>query len=780
MRVLEVSLALLTGYSLVDAQGIDFGKIYSAKPSLKSATPIKSSKPTINGASVVSSIVSVLNSQHAQTMSSAQSVTSKKSSSSTLTTMTTSTKKSASTSLSTASSKATTGSSSKTTSTSTTKINASWAIVSKATASDLMKASSKSNSITSSKHKRNDGESGVEKRAATSTSAAPTSGCTQLSDFLLNYTPNPNTPEGFGLDNILGNIAAGQWYPPPGYSTSFTGAFAANSAPVQYVGYRQLSSYDPSACAALCDAANGCSAFNIYYERDPVYVPNDQCTKPTAAVSVTCALWGGNIDQSSATNIGQYRKDFMVIIQGSNGYVKNSPPSSVANYTGPTALYGAVNSKAGFLNASFYPTYSTSACSSACADQTAKNRAAAIASNSITYSPCNYFNTFNISANGVFQGMYCQLYTTSTVAGSATVISSTQSNGLVYNVSYSYGYALYPQDSGSISTGWKPAPTGSAATCSSLGPVNSTLLDYNSYNYTLACGYDVLYSNDIGNSSNTDFYSCMNLCDNFPGCSGYAYSYNTCWFKNLTGTKQKPSGSPGVDMAWQGEKYAGFLANQTKSSTSSSTSMAPSTMLITSTTSSTSMVPTTTSTTSTTSSTSVAPTTTSTTSTTSKTSSSTSSSASVNPTTAPFYIQLTGTSNTIVQGQYLGMRSTTSGSAKYDLGVFVSSKSAATRFVINTDTGILSEYTNNVGWQSIFNTKSSSEQKTIWASQAVLSGSPSYKNLNCAYDKSRNWIACQHNKVYQLALTCNNDGYMYWDDVSGDCQYMVLTPIFTT
>lgn len=58
---------------------------------------------------------------------------------------------------------------------------------------------------------------------------------------------------------------------PSGYSQTFSN-LAASSSAYGYMGYTTLSSYDTGLCASKCNAINGCSAFNIYFERDPTVV----------------------------------------------------------------------------------------------------------------------------------------------------------------------------------------------------------------------------------------------------------------------------------------------------------------------------------------------------------------------------------------------------------------------------------------------------------------------------------------------------------------------------
>lgn len=169
---------------------------------------------------------------------------------------------------------------------------------------------------------------------------------------------------------------------------------------------------------------------------------------------------------------------------------------------------------------------------------------------------CNYFNVFNLTTpSGGYYAMYCQLYSYDTSAAADPGIQSL----VGYPVVGSYGYALYPPDSGKKAVSWTPAPIGTAASCASLGN-GKNVTDYNNVQYTLACGYDVQYVGDIGNATAPDFYSCMNLCDNISACSGFAYLGNVCYFKNVTGATSTPQVASGVDLAWNPSKYAGFNA----------------------------------------------------------------------------------------------------------------------------------------------------------------------------------------------------------------------------
>ena len=106
---------------------------------------------------------------------------------------------------------------------------------------------------------------------------------------------------------------------PDGYTTVFQNTNAAVNAP-EYLTYVTLDQYEPASCAAYCDKTAGCSAFNIYFERDPSKTPNAKdCPNPPSTTNIKCALWGNAITKQQATNTGQWRDDFQIVIAGSNG-----------------------------------------------------------------------------------------------------------------------------------------------------------------------------------------------------------------------------------------------------------------------------------------------------------------------------------------------------------------------------------------------------------------------------------------------------------------------------
>ncbi|KAG9745573.1 hypothetical protein KCU73_g7839, partial [Aureobasidium melanogenum] len=119
MRFIDTAIPLLAGLStLVEAQNVDFGKVYSVKPQLKSASNTETSTSLVKTSSIASSIVSVLSSRHAATMISSASTASSstKPSSSSKSSAASSSKPSSATTLTTSSTKQSSSSTQKTSS----------------------------------------------------------------------------------------------------------------------------------------------------------------------------------------------------------------------------------------------------------------------------------------------------------------------------------------------------------------------------------------------------------------------------------------------------------------------------------------------------------------------------------------------------------------------------------------------------------------------------------------------------------------------------------------
>ena len=242
---------------------------------------------------------------------------------------------------------------------------------------------------------------------------------------------------------------------PQGYTLSFSnlkGSSNANS----YMGLYTLQSYDTIKCQEYCDAADLCTAFNIYFERDPTVNPADACSNPPAFTNVKCTLWGSGVTTESANNLGQYRDQFHVVIAGSNGYTKLNPPNPITGFDGPTEFGGAINApltpagKNTYIGVKYFKgVYNALLCSSACTANTAYNKRHARADG--TYDACNFFNAYFLSKNNIPDGTYCSLYTQPWGKQYSTNYGQYRGSDH-YTVSSSYGFSLNPQDSGTVGT----------------------------------------------------------------------------------------------------------------------------------------------------------------------------------------------------------------------------------------------------------------------------------------------------------------------------------------
>ncbi|KAI4087526.1 MAG: hypothetical protein LQ344_006721 [Seirophora lacunosa] len=267
---------------------------------------------------------------------------------------------------------------------------------------------------------------------------------------------SPDTPEAFLVNPAYPELA--QSAPTPdGYSAAMINGAGSLSAS-KYMGLRTLKSYDTLGCASLCDQATGCQAFNMYIERDPTLDPNMiDCPNPPSLTNFKCTLWGATVSAAQATNKGQWRDEFHVVIAGSNAYNKATPPSAIACYTGPDALGGAINAPKNALGQDTYmgykyhpfsqsQGYDPSTCAADCNSQTAYNSRHPAADGS--YQSCVFINAYVLSMNGVPQGLYCSMYTQVWAASYATNYGQYRGTDR-YTVSRSFSYSLNPANDGS-------------------------------------------------------------------------------------------------------------------------------------------------------------------------------------------------------------------------------------------------------------------------------------------------------------------------------------------
>jgi len=120
---------------------------------------------------------------------------------------------------------------------------------------------------------------------------------------------------------------------------------------------------------------------------------------------------------AAARNTGQWRREFHVVIAGSNLYNKNGLPT-VTGYSEIQSLgEGAINAERDCNGVDTYMTYKLFTntpfdirlCAAACDAETAYAVAHPPADGKVR--KCNFWNTYILNRNGEPQGQYCSLYT---------------------------------------------------------------------------------------------------------------------------------------------------------------------------------------------------------------------------------------------------------------------------------------------------------------------------------------------------------------------------------
>jgi hypothetical protein len=225
-------------------------------------------------------------------------------------------------------------------------------------------------------------------------------------------------PDGDSVDTFLAYQgfadAANGASVPSGYVQTYQNLKASSSA-YGYMGYTALDSYDVALCASKCDAIEGCSGINVFFERDPSLEPASSCPDPPSTTTIKCVFWGGYVAEENANNDGQWRNDFHVVIAGSNGYMKTAVPD-VAGYQGVflgdqtiEAPYNC-NGEETYMGVKLFTIsyFDPALCAAACTAATQFN---------LDHPPppgqpveCTFFATYIAARNGRPEGQYCALY----------------------------------------------------------------------------------------------------------------------------------------------------------------------------------------------------------------------------------------------------------------------------------------------------------------------------------------------------------------------------------
>jgi hypothetical protein len=216
-----------------------------------------------------------------------------------------------------------------------------------------------------------------------------------------------DTVDNFRNSNVFSNAANGAVTP-----DKFTQTFVNKQASLEgcgYLGYTPYDTYNVAQAAQDCLNKDGCRGFNIYYERDPSVTPDyTDCKNPASTTVIKAAFFGNTVSPSGATNVGQYRSDFQVIIAGSNGYALTANTVTtipVQGYTQEVLGSCSINSPATTCNIGQKDSYQKSWTSKdAFFDH---GRCQAICDSTTN---CRYFTSYMLVTNGRCGVQQCAFY----------------------------------------------------------------------------------------------------------------------------------------------------------------------------------------------------------------------------------------------------------------------------------------------------------------------------------------------------------------------------------
>lgn len=233
---------------------------------------------------------------------------------------------------------------------------------------------------------------------------------------------------------------------PPGWTLAYSNQNGSSQGVYGYMGYSVLDTYDVATCASRCDAVQGCVSYNVYFERDPSVSPTAFCSNPPSESVNKCVYYGGPVTQASATNNGQWRDDFHVVIAGSNGYVNNSIETP-AGYQSAVALgNGAIQAPSDCNGAGTYMgvkiftsgPFDASLCAAACSATSDYDRRHPPASG--IPQTCQFFNTYVLYNGTQAVGQYCAMYNDTWPAAFATNVGQWRGNDH-FSIGYSYAFS---------------------------------------------------------------------------------------------------------------------------------------------------------------------------------------------------------------------------------------------------------------------------------------------------------------------------------------------------
>ncbi|KAM3081134.1 hypothetical protein ACMFMF_003051 [Clarireedia jacksonii] len=258
----------------------------------------------------------------------------------------------------------------------------------------------------------------------------------------------PDTPEAFEKYEQFAR-EANDARTPLGYVNTFKN-YNASVSGTTYLGLSTYTSYDVAKCGEHCNSTSLCTGFNIFVERDPSVDPSANCSNPASITNYKCTLWGSSADEKMATNHGQSRDGFKVVIAGSNGYHRPTPPPVCPGWGPPVPCGGGTKAHShpkSSIGEHFFPgPFNPAYCSAFAAEQNKKN-ADKISSwkpkrrNSVNPYKCTFFNAYILKKNGQPLGTYCSLFTKS-YPGSAAKYNPGKQGQNWWDIESSWSYDL--------------------------------------------------------------------------------------------------------------------------------------------------------------------------------------------------------------------------------------------------------------------------------------------------------------------------------------------------
>ncbi|KAH0025912.1 hypothetical protein KCU78_g4558, partial [Aureobasidium melanogenum] len=217
-------------------------------------------------------------------------------------------------------------------------------------------------------------------------------------------------PNSFLSSTLLAGSAltAPQWV--NGFHRTFQNKQASVSG-CSYQGYKTYQTYDVTQAAADCKNIAGCKGFNIFYERDPTKDPGSGCPNPASTTVIKVSFWGNLIGENLATNKGQYRDQFQVVIAGSNGYNVDACETAVQGWTQTQLGSCSINAPKSYClpdNSDSYLTVKTF--SDGNFDNSRCKAQCDIITKQSPDTPCNFFTSYMQVKNGQCGVQQCAFY----------------------------------------------------------------------------------------------------------------------------------------------------------------------------------------------------------------------------------------------------------------------------------------------------------------------------------------------------------------------------------